>query len=412
MDSKTTLIDPASATQDRLFYRIPAGLKFYASKVRLLNFYILNNDSQPIYYGPRGIYQLIKKISLLSMAGTEIDFLSDMDAMAIKMMHLGNSSQYSLAREMFQNMGLSITAPSFSQIELTEAQGKADGTKIQGYIDISFALGYLQARNICDEGFTLSIELETSELVHGIPGGYTFSTPPALALDECLSGMPADKADSYAFTTFIPDRLYINPIAAGTTEGALNQTQTRLNAYYNQYISNLWYYLDYNVEDNTNFNPYHLAHIPAAEELQVVIDGRRVLMFNGVNTPARKLALLGDFSGEVCLPGVAPYYYGVGSTIPLIPDSSGVAVANAFAYGLLNPNTRVRYNNILSYGLVKLEQFIQIDLAVYYTYSVTGTPTAQYPAYLRTMAEVLRSYNKRTDMISNVQQKPGAVNTM
>lgn len=411
MDSKTTLIDPASTTVDRLFYRIPAGLKFYASKVRLLNFYVLNNDSQPIYYGPRGIYQLIKKISLLSIGGSEIDFLSDMDAMAIKMLHLGNGAQYSLARDMFQNMGLSITAPSMSQIELTEAQGKADGTKIQGYVDISFALGYLQARNICDEGFTLSIELETDPLVHGIPGGYTFSTPPALALDECIGGQPADTGDSFVYTTYIPDRLYINP--GSVSNGQTNQTQTRLNAYFNQYISNLWYYFDYNVDASNNYNPYHLARTCPQEQMEVVVDGRKVLMYNGVDTNARKLALLSDFSGECCMPGLAPYYYGVGSSLPLVLNAAGTgAVSSPHAFGLTNPNTKVLYNNILSYGLIKLEQFIQIDLAIYYSYQVTGSPTSQYPAYVRTMAEVLRSYNKRIDQVSNVTQKPGAMNTM
>ena len=381
-------------------------MKFYANKVRLLNFNLLNNDSQPIYFGPRGIYQIVKKISLLSVAGSEIDFLSNMDILAIKMLHLSNSSQYSLARELMQNMCVSVTAPSMSQIELTEAQGKGDGTKIQAYIDITFALGFLRSSTLLDKGYTLVIEWEQDPVVSGIHGGYTFSTFPALAIDECLTGEPADSSPSVMYKTIISDRLYINPTAA--SDGNINQTQVRLNSFYNQYISNFFYYMDYNTRTNTSHNPYHLARSAPQEELSLLVDGRKILMYKGVDTSARKGAMLHDFSGEFCLPGVAPYYYDVGRTLPLVVDPSGVSGE----WGLVNPNTKVIMNGVYSYGCVKLEQFIQIDLAVYYNYLVTGTPTLAEPAYLNTMAEVLRSYDVQTDIVSYVMASPGMVNTM
>ena len=406
MQSRTLLMDPASSSNERCFFRIPAGIKFYANKVRLLNFNILNNDSQPVYYGPRGIYQIVKKISLLSVNGSEIDFLSNMDILAIKMLHLTNSSQYSLARPLMQNMGVSITAPSMSQIELTEAQGKADGTMIQAYIDLNFALDFLRQSYLLDSGYTIVIEWETDPEVHGIAGGYTFSTPPALAIDECLTGEPADVSPTVTYKTIISDRLYINPTAASS--GEINQTQVRLNSFYNQFISNLYYYLDYDCKTNTAKNPYHLARSAPQEELSILVDGRKILMYKGIDTDARKAAMLHDFSAEFCLPGVAPSYFGVGRTLPLATDPSGVSGE----WGLVNPNTKVIYNGVYSYGCVKLEQFVQIDLAVYYSYLVTGTPTLAEPMYLNTMAEVLRTYNKQTDEVSYVMQQPGVVNTM
>tara|TARA_R110002126_G_scaffold13097_1_gene55720 strand:- start:516 stop:1751 length:1236 start_codon:yes stop_codon:yes gene_type:complete len=406
MQSRTLLMDPASSSNERCFFRIPAGIKFYANKVRLLNFNILNNDSQPVYYGPRGIYQIVKKISLLSVNGSEIDFLSNMDILSIKMLHLSNSSQYSLARNLMQNMGVSITAPSMSQIELTEAQGKADGTMIQAYIDIAFALDFLRQSYLLDAGYTIVIEWETDPEVHGIAGGYTFSTPPALAIDECLTGEPADVSPTVTYKTIISDRLYINPTAAST--GEINQTQVRLNSFYNMFISSLYYYLDYDCKTNTAKNPYHLARSAPQEELSILVDGRKILMYKGVDTDARKAAMLHDFSGEFCLPGVAPAYFGVGRTLPLATDPSGVSGT----FGLVNPNTKVIYNGVYSYGCVKLDQFVQIDLAVYYNYLVTGTPTIAEPAYLNTMAEVLRTYNKQTDMVSYVMQQGNVVNTM
>jgi len=398
MESRTILLDPASSSADRTFFRIPQGMKFYASKVRLLNFNILNNNSQPIYFGPRGIFQIVKKISLLSLAGSEIDRLQNMDLMAIKMLHLQNSSQYSLARMLFQNMCVSVTAPSPSQIELTEAEGRDDATRIQAYIDITFALAYLRSRNICDEGYTLQIEWETDPIQSGIPDGYTFSTFPCLAIDECLTDAPVDAGDSFVFTTSVGDQLYLPAIPSGST----NQVQIRLNAFFQQYLSNFYYKMEWNPETGSAANPYHLAFSMPQEQMELVIDGRKIMIWKGVDTQAKKLAMLDDFSGEVCLPGVASAYYNVGQSMPV--------AAGTGQFGLVNPNTDVIMNGTMSYGCIKVEQFVQIDMSVYYQFQSLGG-SAQQPAFLTYFADVLRSYNKATDTVSFIQPPTNLVNT-
>jgi hypothetical protein len=396
LSSRTILMDPASSSAERTFFRIQPGVKFYANKVRLLNFSILNNNSQPIYFGPRGIYQLVKKISILSVAGTEIDRIQQMDLLAIKMLHLSNSAQYSMARETMQNMCVSVTAPSNSQIELTEEQGKADATKIQAYIDITFALGFLRSCYILDSGYTIQIEWETDPLVSGIAGGYTFDTYPCLAIDECLTGEPADAVSEVSYMSSVADRLYIPHV----TDGETNQLQVRLNAFFNQYIGNLYWYMDYNPRTNKEANPYHLAFSAPQEQMELVLDGRKIQVWKGVDSQARKLQQLNDLSAEVCLPGVATAYWGVGETMP--------TTAAGAQWGLVNPNTNVTMNGVMSYGCIKVEQFVQIDLAVYYSYLSTG---GTENIYLNFFADVLRSYNKETDMVSFVQQRPNVVNT-
>ena len=397
MDSRTILMDPASSSADRTFFRIPQGFKFYASKVRLLNFNLLNNQQQPIFFGPRGIYQIVKKISLLSLAGSEIDRIQQMDLLAIKMLHLSNSSQYSLARELMQNMCVSITAPSSSQIELTEEQGKGDATKIQAYLDITFALAYLRARNICDEGYTLQIEWEQDPLLSGIPGGYTFSTFPCLALDECLTGEPADAAREFVFTTTVGDRLFVPTV---DSSGNTIQLQVRLNAFFNQYLSNFYWSLDYDPATNVAANPYHLAYAAPQSQMELVVDGRKIMIWKGVDTDAKKLAMLDDFSGDVCLPGYAPALWGVGSSLP--------GYATGTQYGLTNPNTGVLMNGTMSYGCIKIEQFVQIDLSVYYSFLGTGGSYDQ-PCFLNYFAEVLRSYNKDTDTVAFLTERRAQV---
>lgn len=402
MDSRTLLIDPASSSAERTFFRIPQGMKFYASKVRLLNFNLLNNSGQPIYFGPRGIYQIVKKISLLSLAGSEIDRLQNMDLMALKMLHLENSSQYSLARLMMQNMCVSVTAPSPSQLSLTEEQGKADATQIQAYIDITFALAYLRATNILDAGYTLQIEWETDPLVSGIPGGYTFSTFPCLALDECLTGAPADDQDTVVFTTTVGDRLYIP--TAGITVGSTNLQQIRLNAFFQNYISNFYWYMDWDPSTQSAVNPNHLAYSLPLEQMELVVDGRKIMIWKGVDTQAKKLAMTDDFSGEVCLPGVASSYYGVGTPM-------AISAIQGQKWGLINPNTNVTMNGVMSYGTIKVEQFVQIDMSVYYSFTSVGGSDAQ-PAFLVYFADVLRSYTKSTDTVAFVNPPNGLVNNM
>lgn len=388
MDSRTLLIDPASHQNDRTFFRIPQGLKFYASKVRLLNFSVMNNNQQPIYFGPRGIYQLCRKISLLSLAGSEIDRIQQMDLLAIKMLHLPNSSQYSVGRELFQNMCVSVTAPSSSQVELTEQQGKGDATKIQAYLDLTFALAYFRARNICDEGYSIQIEWETDPLQSGIPNGYYFDTYPTLALDECLTGAPVDPQSQFVFTTTVGDRLFIPTV---DTSGNTIELQLRLNAFFNQYLSNFYWTLDYNPTTNVAANPYHLAFAAPQEQMELVIDGRKIMIWKGVDTGAKKLAMLDDFSGDVCLPLLATGIYGVGSS--LAGDK----------YGLTNPNTGVLMNGNMSYGCIRVNQFVQIDFSVYYSLLSTGGSYDQ-PAFLNYFAEVLRVYNKDTDTVSFMTQ--------
>tara|TARA_R110000868_G_scaffold2565_3_gene18433 strand:- start:4115 stop:5317 length:1203 start_codon:yes stop_codon:yes gene_type:complete len=398
MDSRTLLIDPASSSAERTFFRIPQGLKFYASKVRLLNFNLLNNSSQPIYFGPRGIYQIVKKISLLSLAGSEIDRLQNMDLMAIKMLHLQNSSQYSLARLMMQNMCVSVTAPTSSQLELTEAAGKGDATLQQAYIDITFALAYLRSRNICDEGYTLQIEWETDPLVSGIPDGYTFSTYPCLALDECLTGAPVDAGDTFVYTTTVGDRLYIPTV--GIPVDSTNLIQVRLNAFFNQYLSNFYYFVDWDPTTITAANPNHLAYSVPLEQMELVIDGRKIMIWKGIDTQAKKLASLTDATGEVCLPGVASSYYGVGHSMP---------VSTLDRWGLKNPNTDVVMNGVMSYGCIQVQQFVQIDMSVYFSFTSVGGSDAQ-PAFLVYFSDVLRSYTKSTDTCAFITPPTGLVN--
>lgn len=124
------------------------------------------------------------------------------------------------------------------------------------------------------------------------------------------------------------------------------------------------------------------------------------MIWKGVDTEAKKLAMLDDFSGDVCLPGLAPALWGVGSSLP--------GYATGAKWGLTNPNTNILMNGTMSYGCIKIEQFVQIDLSVYYSFEATGGSYEQ-PCFLNYFAEVLRSYNKDTDTVSFLTERKATI---
>jgi hypothetical protein len=212
-----------------------------------------------------------------------------------------------------------------------------------------------------------------------------------------LTGEPADAAREFVFTTTVGDRLFIPTV---DSSGNTIQLQVRLNAFFNQYLSNFYWSLDYDPATNVAANPYHLAYAAPQSQMELVVDGRKIMIWKGVDTDAKKLAMLDDFSGDVCLPGYAPALWGVGSSLP--------GYATGTQYGLTNPNTGVLMNGTMSYGCIKIEQFVQIDLSVYYSFLGTGGSYDQ-PCFLNYFAEVLRSYNKDTDTVAFLTERRAQV---
>ena len=399
METKTLLMDPTSSTADRTIFRIPQGTKFLAGKVRLCNFRVLNNSTLPIYFGTQGIYSLILRMTILNLEGSEIDRIAGdgLNMMAIRLLAAENAQQYSINRQLAQNMCDSITCPSLSQLALTEQAGKDNACVLSAYIDISSMLKYLSvARSVIDEGMIVQVEWNAPSM---IANGWSFDRYPCLALDEVISNLPADSASVYVFPTIISERLAV-PVSETTTD----IFQRRLNSYYAQYIQNIYTLVINDPEDAdalgalSGGNGYNLAYSVPNEQLRLYIDGRQLIPFGSVNTDAKKLAMLTDFAGTVTLPGVWAAYNGV-KGYPLIGKK----------WGLTNPNTDVLMSGVLSYGCIKIAQFITNDITIEYQGTFEGAPGNF--VYLVLLAEVTRTYNKVTGIVGNLQMPP-TVNTI
>jgi hypothetical protein len=369
---RTLLLDPQTHNSQRTLFTIQKGLKIKASKIRVCNFNISNDAGNQVYFNHSGIYSLLSKISVLSLNGTEIDRLSNMEIMAIRLNHLENGSQFSINRQLSQNMCNSIYVNNLGQADLTELPQRDDASLMSQYIDVSFCLAYLQQRTVIDEGMTVLLEYADASV---LGFNYNFIVPPALAIDEFLTEVPSDPFDVISYPSIVQDRLII-PL----TQKSFDK---RLNSFYNQYITNMYFL---NVA-NPTVNPLVNANAKQGEQLQIILDGRQLIPLNGINHPGKKLGFLTDFSGG----------------FTSVPGYDSTLTLNSTFKGYLNPNNGLYYGGKFSYGCALMNRFINMDFTV--SYSFTNPVTENAGETLLILAEVMRSYDRVNDKVSFVQSR-------
>ena len=366
---RTILYDPQSFNSQRCVFTIPKGMNIVASKIRVCDFSISNTNGDQIYFNHAGVYSLLSKVSVLSLAGTEIDRMSNMEMMAIKLMHMENASQLAINRQMSQNMCNSIFLTNLGQATLTEQYGEEDGSKMSIYWDISMMLSYLQRRTVISEGLTLLLEFATPDVV-GFT--YTFDKPPSLAIDEYLTQIPMEQNKVVTYTTIIQDKLNISVGETGFNK--------RLNSFYQQMIGSVYFL---NIE-NTDTNKLVNAISKRNEAFQISIDGKQIIPLGGINSASKKLGMLNDFSGFVNIPAY----------------SSAVKLLNTEVKPFYNINTGLDYSNKFSYGCFLLNRYIGNDFTV--DYSTSESVTSAKGETLLVLAECMRSYDIVNDKVSFV----------
>lgn len=372
---RTILMDPTSTTQNRTVWKIDAGLRFMSKKVRVINFGLSNLNGDGIYFNHAGVYSLISRVSINNLQGQEIDRLINPTAyMGIKLLHMPNSAQFSLARQMSQNMCSSIFCNSFSQVSLTE-QSQRDDASLMGnslYLDISFMLQFLMSRNILENGYTLTIEWNDSSV---LGYEYSFTRPPVLCLDEVLTPIPSDPPAS-VYLTVVPDKIVMSAGASSF--------ERRLNSYYNQYLHNLYYF---NIGNKTdNFLELPLGKI--GEKVEITINSMKLIPLKGVDQMGKKIAFLHDFTSELTTCNYGAY-------VPLAPSASSYGTAPR---GLYNPNLGLHYDANFSYGCLRIDKYIGQDITM--SYNMAEAVPANTTDTVYVLAEILRSYDERSGNVS------------
>lgn len=397
MESKSILILPASIDRSRAHYIVPGSYKYLTKKIRLTDFEIKNSDLKPIYFGPKGIYSLIKSLQLINRNGVVIDQVSNTDYLIIKMMNQSNPIQRDVYRYLYQNMCNSVEVIGSSQIELTEQESKQDVTKIGSYIDISFMSDYLMTRNISDEFMTIQIEWVSSE---SIEGGYEFSRPPSLYVDEVLTSQPVDSNDVILYNIIVPDKLIIygENLANGTGEYEINRliaskSEVRLNSYNQQVVQNMYLYMP-KVNTNNSISSSGLSRdFNFDTTINIISDGVQLMPFGGLDSDAKRLAHISDMNGgDITIPGVGAYCNLSGQND--VYNSSTMI-------GLLNPNTLIKYNQTHDYSCVGINKMVIGELIIQFSTKLVVEDKAK-PVFVNILTEIKRYYKRSSGQCGNL----------
>jgi hypothetical protein len=396
MENKSLLILPASIDKYRAHYIIPGGYKYLTKKIRLSDFNLLNSQQKPIYFGPKGIYSLIKSIQFINREGIVIDSMTNTDYLILKMMKQSNPVQRDMYRYIYQNMCNSIETISPAQVELTEEQNKQDATKIGGYIDLSFCSDYLMSRNISNDFMTISIEWAD---LSSVENGYEFSKPPSMYVDEVLTAQPVDAEDVIIYNTVVPDKVAFRAknivIANGEYNiSSLEETieETRFNSYNQQIVENMYFYVHNDKENGAISNLGTTYKSMVDTRINLISDGVQLMPYSGLDNDAKRLAHLSDQAGEMCIPAVGAYYN--------LSTKFG-NINNLNDVGVFNPNTNITYSGTHSYTAIGLNKMVIGEIVLQFASKVI-TPDLNKVFFLQTLAEVKRFYKRSTNQVGNL----------
>lgn len=394
MESRTLTILPTSYTGTQLYFTIPGSYKYLTKKLRLADFKIrLSEGHRNAYFDARGIYSLIKNISFLDKQGQIIDSMANTDYMALKMIHQNNPAQRDINRILFQNAGLAVEAPSFSQVELAEKRAMMPITQVGSYIDLSFMSNYLLARSISDDFVQIQIELNKYDAAgHAID----FDKAPTLFIDEVLTAQPVDSADVVLYDMIVPDKIPIRTetlsvagdVSDDWTIVPVSKVDTRMNSYTNQMLTNLYLYP---LENTANGTPISNGFCQSLQEtaINLILDGKVIMPFGGLNSDARRLAHMTDMTGEMHLPAVEAYYANM-SSVPYSREK----------LGLFNENLGKKYNGSYGYSCIGVNNVVVGEMTLQFAAKFKQADIKQ-PLFIQALAEVKRFYSRKTGQVGN-----------
>jgi len=394
MESRTLTILPTSYTGTQLYYTIPGSYKYLTKKLRLADFKVkLMDGHRNGYFDARGIYSLIKNISFLDKQGQIIDSMANTDYMALKMIHQNNPAQRDVNRILFQNSALALEVPSFSQVELAEKRGMMPITQVGAYLDLSFMSNYLLARSISDDFLQIQIELNKYD---GRGHLIDFDKAPTLFIDEVLTGQPVDSGDVILYDMIVPDKIPIRTETVAVVDDKtddwsvvpLSKIDTRMNSYTNQMLTNLYLYP---LENSANGTPVSNGFCQSLQEtaINLILDGKVVMPFGGLNSDARRLAHITDMTGEMHLPAVEAYYANI-SSVPYSREK----------LGLFNENLNRKYNGTFGYSCVGVNNVVVGEMTLQFAAKFKQANVAQ-PLFIQALAEIKRFYKRSTSQVGN-----------
>ena len=304
MITQTSILDPRFHSQNRTEFVLPSNRPIL-SYLRLVDFGcegVTQNlgDSTPAYLDSLGVMSLIKRVTLLSN-NQQIDVINDVKRVMNFRNRIANpDDQADLNREkVATNLALVPTADGYARP--SEDKAVTDKYRVNlGALFPSLATMDLVAFDMP----RIVIEYETdktkifSTLEHSMP--LTFSIrEPKLIYEEVHNGgsmVNEFQKQTHRFLAYESERMSV-PLVPGANRQTTSQ---RLRFADGKFVKDLNIQTEENELTLGNNSSYY-SKLQHNEAIQLRVNNRQLLMFNGVSNPQQKLAYTYDSVGELTL---------------------------------------------------------------------------------------------------------------
>ena len=305
---KTDYTTPFFHSNTRTEFRIPSAEKIILTNLRLCDFgAVLGGAEDPTSYcRTAGLYALIKNIYLYS-GSVLIDQMRDCSKyMAIKNMKSTSADIYDLnqrllcSNNVLEPVGNALDPELAQQVEMN-----APTNQLIGRVPLSQIFGLLRATDTFNMWNDLRLVIEYNTNAADIfqaprPAAWTINTP-LLATDELVvdqagrdAMMAQGKSVNLVFQQIERERWYV-------PANTLYYSQ-RLRAFDSHTLSNLVIQVKDNTVDDQLCNNYSYAVL--GEKINLVVNGKKLLPYQGADTPNKKLAMFQDsFGSIICFTG-------------------------------------------------------------------------------------------------------------
>lgn len=308
---KTDYNVPFFHSNTRTEFRIPSADKIILTNMRLVDFgAVLGAGELPASYCiVSGVYSLIKNIYLYS-GSVLIDQMRDCSKyMSIKNQKSTSADMFALNQRLLCSNNVLEAVGNINDPELSQQVEMNQNTnQLLGRIPLSQIFGLLRATDTFNMWNDLRLVIEyntaTSEIFqanNGVrPANWSINTP-LLATDELVvdqqgrdAMMKQGREVSLVFQQVDRERWYIPANS--------NYYSQRLRAFDSHTLSNLLIQTRTAAVDDQLCTAYSQAI--AGEKINLVVNGKKLLPYQGADTPNKKLAMFQDsFGATVCFTG-------------------------------------------------------------------------------------------------------------
>jgi|694.fasta_scaffold71198_3 hypothetical protein len=308
---KTDYNVPFFHSNTRTEFRIPSSDKIILTNMRLVDFgAVLGGMEEPTSYSRvSGVYSLIKNIYLYS-GSVLIDQMRDCSKyMSIKNQKSTSADIYALNQRLLCSNNVLEPVGNINDPELSDqVEINANTNQLLGRIPLSQIFGLLRATDTFNMWNDLRLVIEYNTAATDIfqanngnrPVNWTINTP-LLATDELVvdqagrdAMMKQGREVSLVFQQIDRERWYVPADS--------NYYSQRLRAFDSHTLSNLVIQVKDNAVDDQLCTAYSYAI--QGEKTNLVVNGRKLLPYQGADTPNKKLAMFQDsFGGTICFTG-------------------------------------------------------------------------------------------------------------